>query len=114
MSEPEKVLIAQRAQQWQFDYPTQRDRREHAAVQAAATFLNERAGYFPNGVPKHSTQLAVLAIEVYEVFLELNVNAATSGGTPTDFEIANAVIEAKQKLEAKRHPSQAPIDGRLD
>jgi len=113
VSEPEKALIAQRAQQWRFDYPTQRDRREHAAVQAAATFLNERAECFPNGVPKHSTQLAVLAIEVYEVFLELHENAAASGGTPTDLEIANAVIEAKQKLEAKRHPSQAPIDDRV-
>jgi hypothetical protein len=49
---------------------------------------------------------------VYEVFLELHDNAAASGGTPTDLEIANAVIEAKQKLEAKRHPSQAPIDDR--
>jgi len=112
VGEPEKALIAQRAQQWQFDYPTQRDRREHAAVQAAATFLNERAECFPNGVPRHSTQLAVLAIEVYEVFLELH-DAAPSGGSPTDLEIANAVIEAKQKLEAKRHPSQAPIDDRV-
>jgi len=113
VSEPEKALIAQRARQWRFDYPTQRDRNEHAAVQAAAKFLNERAECFPNGVPKHSTQLAVLAIEVYEVFLELQDKAAASGSTTTDLEIANAVIEAKKKLEAKRHPSQAPIDNRL-
>jgi Fe-S-cluster containining protein len=113
VSEPEKALIAQRAAQWKFEYPTQRDRNEHAAVRAAAKFLHERRECFPNGIPKHSTQLAVLAIEVYEVFLELHANAAASAGTPTDLEIANAVIEAKRKLEAKRHPLQTPIDDRL-
>ena len=99
VSEPEKALIAQRARHWQFDYPTQRDRDEHAAVQAAAKFLQERAECFPKGVPKHSTQLAVLAIEVYEVFLELHDKDPVAGKAPTDLEIADAVIEAKKKLE---------------
>ena len=104
VSEPEKALIARRAQLWKFDYPTPRDRSEHAAVQAAATFLSERAECFPNGVPKHSTQLAVLAIEVYEVFLELQDKGRTA---VPDLEVAKAVIHAQRKLEAMRHTSDA-------
>jgi hypothetical protein len=65
-----KVLIAQRVRRWKFGFPTQADRNQHDAVQAAATFLDEHADLLPDGAaPTNATQLAVLAIAIHDVFL---------------------------------------------
>jgi Fe-S-cluster containining protein len=66
----DKVLIARRAGRWRFSFPTDADRMEHDAVQAAARFLDEHRGLFPeSAVPTSATQLAVLAIEIHDLFL---------------------------------------------
>jgi uncharacterized protein len=69
-TEPDdKPLIRARAQSWRFDYPTQRDRDERAAVTAAVAFLRDHADAFPNwAIPKIATQLAVLAIKASGAF----------------------------------------------
>jgi Fe-S-cluster containining protein len=81
--EEDKALIAQRSGRWQFDYPTERDRREHDAVQAAATFIREHEDLLPEAsAPANSTQLAVLAIEFSDAFVrhETDSHRATVAG----------------------------------
>lgn len=66
----DKALIARQARRWQFSFATEDDRNRHHAVNAAATFLHEHPGLLPDGAaPTNATQLAVLALEVHDVFL---------------------------------------------
>ena len=70
IDDDEKVLIARQVRRWQFSFPTEAHRNQHAAVRAAATFLRDRRGLLPDGaVPTDVTRLAVLAIELHELFL---------------------------------------------
>lgn len=70
LDEPDKKLIVERAQRWRFSYPTDADRSRHDAVRDAATFLDEHASeVFDGAPPPNATQLAVLAIELHDVFL---------------------------------------------
>jgi uncharacterized protein len=65
-----KELISQQARRWKFDFSTEQDRNQFSAVQAAVKFIKEHAESFPaEFVPSNTTQQAVLAIKVYEVFL---------------------------------------------
>ncbi len=98
----DKASITQQIQRWQFSFPTTLDRNQHAAVQAAAKFLRERADCFPAGViPRNSTQLAILAIKVYDVFLKYNDESNKTGRIPPDLEVVKAVMKAIEKFEAK-------------
>jgi Fe-S-cluster containining protein len=99
----DKALVMQRTRRWKFGYPAKLDRNQHSAVQAAAMFLRERGGCFPSGVvPGNSTQLAILAIKVYDVFLRYNDRSRKTGRVSQDLEIAKAVMEAIEKFEAGR------------
>jgi Fe-S-cluster containining protein len=92
----DKVLINEHIRRWKFSYPTKRDLSQHLAVQAAARFLREHAECFPAGVlPRNPTQLAILAIKVYDVFFKDNDESRE------DHEIAKAVIEAYKRFEAR-------------
>ncbi len=65
-----KAEIDARAARWQFTYDTPTGRAEHDAVRAAAAFLDDQAGALPDAIaPVTTTQLAVLAIEVHDLFL---------------------------------------------
>jgi uncharacterized protein len=98
----DRPLITQRARRWRFDYATTDGRSEHAAVRAAATFLQQRAECFPGGaVPDNPAQVAVLAIKVYHVFLEPRDVRGTSGRARSDAEIAQAVVAANEEFEAR-------------
>ncbi len=63
----DKVLIARRARRWQFSFPGPDDHVEHEAVRAAATFLDEHRDLLP--AVTTTTQLAVLAFEIHDVFV---------------------------------------------
>jgi Fe-S-cluster containining protein len=66
-----KIDIARRVSRWTFSHPADIDRTEHDAVRAAARFLRAHADEFPDGaIPSNPTQLAVLAVEVHDGFLE--------------------------------------------
>jgi Fe-S-cluster containining protein len=68
---PDKPLINRRVAQWEFGFPTGADRDEQRAVAAAATFLRQHPVRFPGGhVPARPSEVAVLAIKAYEVFLD--------------------------------------------
>ena len=62
--------IAERAVRWRFGHPTEIDEVRHDAVRAAATYVRAHRDDLPAGsVPGNPTQLAVLAIDVHDVFL---------------------------------------------
>lgn len=93
----DKARITRRSRRWKFSYPALSDRRQQSAVQAAALFLRERTDCLPAGfVPSNETQLAVLALRVYEVFLGY---ADGSARRPSDGEIAEAVVKASERFE---------------
>jgi Fe-S-cluster containining protein len=88
-------LINRQIRRWKFSYPTPVDRTEHVAVQTAAKFLSEHADQFPKGaVPTGATQLAILAIRVFEVFLD----PATAART--DFEIVETIVAKMDEFES--------------
>jgi uncharacterized protein len=64
-----KVLIARQVQRWRFSFPTDGDRDQQRAVRAAAAFLRDHTDLLPDGATASATQLAVLAIQVYDAFL---------------------------------------------
>jgi uncharacterized protein len=67
----DKSVINQRVASWRFEYPTETDRREQRAVRAAANFLRQHPVRFPGGhVPSRASDIAVLAVKTYEVFLD--------------------------------------------
>ena len=97
----DQARITQRVKCWKFRYPTQRDLDEHLAVQAAAQFISEHAECFPGGkIPANPSQLAILAIKVYDVFLKNDGESAKTGRASSDTEIANAIVEACRKFDA--------------
>ncbi len=100
----DKALINKQIKRWKFDYAAKSDLDKHAAVQAAAAFLQEHAYSFPGGaVPKNLSQLAILAIKVYKVFLEKKAEFAETGYSSVEAaKAAKAVIEANEEFEARR------------
>lgn len=65
----DKILIARQAQRWQFSHPNPADRTLHDALRAAAAFLNDHTDLLPGGAATNATQLAVVAIEIHDLFL---------------------------------------------
>ena len=95
----EKPLIAQQAGRWKFAFPTTQDHDHFLAVQAAAKFLREHAESFPPGfVPHNPTQQAVVAIKVYEVFLNSTNEAENGEHTALNDEIVEAIIAAYERF----------------
>jgi hypothetical protein len=85
--------IAMRVSRWRFDYPTTGDRARHRATRAAAAFLREHSAVLSAGpAPISDTQIAVLAIRMYDLFLETD-----DGPSPA----ADALLaEIKRRLES--------------
>ena len=97
----DKASVSQQALRWKFDFPTSNDRKQLSAVQAAAKFLREHADCFPAGfVPGNTTQQAVLAIKVYEVFLNLTDEPENAVHENENRKIVEAVMDACEKFEA--------------
>jgi len=104
--EDDKALITRHIKRWKFSYPTQGDLNQHTAVQAAAMFLEENPRLFPAGfVTGNSTQLALLAIKVYHVFLKNNASDRTERVSP-DNEVAQAIMDAYQKFHPTKNTTQ--------
>jgi len=58
--------VAARARRWRFGFPAAEDRKRHAAVRAAAAFLDE----LPDGErPRTAVEHAVRAVEHHDTFL---------------------------------------------
>ena len=86
-----KDVINERVQAWTFTYESENEKRAHAAVRAAAAFIRDERTSFPGGAaPTSPDQIAVLALKVYEVFLEPRA--------PTR-EAAAAIVEATRQFD---------------
>lgn len=76
--ETDKALVSERTARWAFNFKTPEDRQQQNQIARAAQWLSLERGnaqsYLPaDFIPSNSTQLAVLAIELRELFLdELN------------------------------------------
>jgi uncharacterized protein len=91
----DKPAITARTRRWKFSYADQDGRDRHAAVRAAAAFLRTHADGFPAAAaPRDPVRVAILAVEVYEVF--------AGGGVASDAEIVEAVLAARERFEAAR------------
>jgi uncharacterized protein len=67
----DKSVINTRVSSWRFEYPTEIAKAEQRAVRAAANFLRQHPVRFPGGrVPARPSEIAVLAIKTYEVFMD--------------------------------------------
>jgi Fe-S-cluster containining protein len=87
-----KTEINERISRWQFDYPQQQDRDEHLAVTAAANFIRQHPIRFRSGrIPSRPSEIAVLAVKCYEVFLNSD---------RPDAEIAEAIVEACRNFDS--------------
>ncbi len=91
---PGKPVINQRIHEWRFEYPSDEDRQAHDAVLAAANFIREKRHAFPGSrAPKAPTGIAVLAVKVYELFLDPAITARS------DEQIALDIIQASREFE---------------
>jgi hypothetical protein len=99
----DRGAITRQARRWTFVHPRQEDRDQHAAVQAAARFVQEHAECFPGGaVPEDPAQVAIVALKVCEVFLERGEEPAAAGSARALPETARAVVQAARQFEARR------------
>jgi uncharacterized protein len=74
MDDDDKVLVARRARRWRFSHPTEADQIQHDAVRAAAALLRTHPELLPDSTGRtNTTQLAVLAIELHDAFLQRDV-----------------------------------------
>jgi len=84
-----KDVINERVRAWEFSYESDAEQRAHDAVRAAAAFIQEERDSFPGGAaPTSPDQIAVLALKVYELFLEQ---------TRSVTELANAIVAASRQ-----------------
>lgn len=96
-------LFAQHARRWKFSYPTEGDRNLLSAVQGAATFLTKHPECIRNNLaPRDEIRLALLAIKVYDVFLNNNNSTANQVRTTRDSEIARKVLKSHKMLEKRK------------
>lgn len=91
----DRPVINQRIRQWRFSYESAADYQAHAAVKLAAGFISDHNAAFPEGcVPNNPSGLAVLAIKVYELFLNPALQASS------EVDIANAIVLASREFDA--------------
>ena len=89
----DKVVINRRVRAWRFTYPTAADKLAHDAVRSAATFIQERRASFTTRVPTAPMGIAVLAIKVYKIFLEPDMQARS------EREIAQAIVITAREFD---------------
>jgi Fe-S-cluster containining protein len=103
--------IRKQVQSWQFSYPYANEHALHKAVRDGARFITHHAGNFPGKrIPTDLGQLAILALKVYELFLDSPTDRVRS-----DNEIANAIVQANAAFETKRNqlkPIQSETGGK--
>ena len=92
LDEPERVRIRQQTDRWQFSFETPTSEVQHDAVRAAAAFLVTRAREFATGtIPSNTTQLAVAALAIHELFLAEETDGSPRQAPTVD--MVRAVLE---------------------
>ena len=69
----DRVRIERQSRRWRFRHGSAASETRHAAATAAAAYLDEHRGELPeHAVPRNTTQLAVLAIELSPLFAAID------------------------------------------
>lgn len=103
LDEGEQALIAERTRRWRFSHPLPVDRVLHDAVRVAARTLGDQRGHLPAGsVPMNATALAVLAVEMHEMFLEDDPQTGEATLARPDLEAVRAELTARQPSPRSR------------
>lgn len=98
---PERAAIAQRVRRWRFRCPTADDTRAFDAVRTAGAYLRAADSPLPDGfVPSNATQVAVLAIKVFDVFLD------SGWKTRGETDLAADVVAAAARFEDEKHDTE--------
>ena len=100
-TEPDKGEIAQRVRRWRFRFATPDGRVRRAAVGAAAVFVRARPELLPEGAGVLTdTQLAVLALEVHEAFLQRDGDDGTlAPATPRTAEVRVEIDRVRRRRD---------------
>ena len=89
----DKALITEHVERWAFGYPDTLDRKQHAAVLAAAVFLRQHPECFPDRVaPSNPLQLALLAIRIADIFLPSPCEAGETEPVTPDVEAVMSAL----------------------
>jgi uncharacterized protein len=107
--ERDKSVINERIGAWQFRYSTEDSRFRHQAIREAARFILNNRDAFPGGrAPTAPTEIAIVAIKVYSVFLPPFRSC-------DPVQIAAAIIDASREFEATASlRSGRSFDGDVD
>jgi len=94
----DKVEITRRARRWEFGYADEAAETEHDAVRAAASFLEAHADLVRDaGIPTNPTQLAVLAIELHDLFLNDDEQTGASRVVEPDAGVVRAALRGERR-----------------
>lgn len=96
----DKQAINMQIRRWRFSYPTAQDELAQQAVRQAVDFIRQHAASFPGGrVPQDPTQLALLALKVYPVFMQHKPAQTYSPAEARD--LASAIIASARAFDAQ-------------
>jgi Fe-S-cluster containining protein len=94
----DKVEITRRARRWEFKYADEAAGIEHDAVRAAASFLDAHVDLLRDaGIPTNPTQLAVLAIELHDLFLGQDERTGATNVVEPDAGVVRAALPRRQR-----------------
>lgn len=87
-----QLAIREQARRWRFEYLSEADKIDQAAVLAAANFITKnRDSFLPKVLPNHPAVLANLALKVHHIFLE--EAGEPTAVTRTASETAQAILK---------------------
>lgn len=104
-------LIATRARRWRFDAPSASDRASQDAVLAAARFVTERRVALTSGseadgehpaIPTDPTQVAVLAVDIADVFMGTADDGAPRAVADPGLEAVRVAISGRRRAAGER------------
>jgi hypothetical protein len=104
-------LIAVRARRWRFDAPAADDRASQDAVRAAARFVTEQrvaltvgleAGGEHPAIPTNPMQVAVLAVDIADVFLGPDDDDASAAVADPGLEAVRVAISGRRRAAGER------------
>ncbi len=95
-----RAMISRQASRWRFRFEDDSDVKIFSAVRAAAEFITASARFFPGGfIPSNIPQQALLAVKIYEVFLNYPSGSKNDINHEPDKGLVKAVIDAYSNFE---------------
>lgn len=101
-SQIDKPLVKEHVARWQFEFEDDRERAEFEALKAAAAFLTKHRAELPRlSMAPSATEVAVLALQLYELFILRDTRRGTCELAQPKLEAVRAELEqlARTKRE---------------